>query len=424
MYSPYVQRAVDRALLPNALQFKGLGWPRGGHFLVSEETQLPIEEVLHFLRDHYLSRLQVSFRKSPRSLAACVYDLKDYYDFLDFHGLKAMEVRISHLEDYVLSMRHNKSTVTGRDFARATVRRRASNIRSFYAWASRSGLTKHRVDLDKLQSVANEDARYGEENGDRVSIPKPQRPDTKVRFIPTKKLRAILSAAGPLTVDTTVPGQPESGRLRLMLECALQTGLRRFEIPSLELKELEKGLRLAKDKQLLHKSPIELLGKGGEYRTVMFPIWLIRNLGRYVAINRNQAMNERRAMDPSFTDHGFVFVHDAGSGTEVGSRFSDRYLSEPIRQLQLRIGIRVGESSEEGPYQRLYGVHALRHTYAVMEYFSRKEAGDSEPWLYVQAQLGHRNLKTTTDIYLAIVNEYEYEFGQLLKAGIRQVVYG
>lgn len=421
MYRPYVQRAAARKHLPDDLQLKGVGWPTHAHFLMSEETQEPIGEVLHFLRFHYLSRVNVAHRKSPRSLEAAVYDFKDYVDFLDAHDLRLMDVRISHIENYVFSMVLNNSPVTGRPYARATIGRRVSTLRSFYHWAQESGLTKHRVDIQKLTSLDDEARRY-HQRGDTVSKPKALRKSSKVRFIPTEALRAIMQAFGPLRVDVRDSGSAPTSRLRLMYECALQAGLRRFEIAELEVDELEKAERLARGKELLNKAPLEVLRKGGRYRTVMVPVWLVENLWHYCVTEREDAIKARLAIDRKFEDHGYLFVHDAASDSRVGDPLSPRYLSEPLRNVQLKLGINPGQTVERQPYQRLYGVHAFRHTYALMEYFSRKAEGDSEPWLYVQAQLGHSKLATTTDTYLEVAAEYEYEFGLLLSTGIRRVV--
>lgn len=419
-YRSYVQRAVAPALLPPQLQLKGFGWPAGCHFLLSESTQVPIPEVLGFLRDHYLSRALVGLKRSPRSLEAGTYDLKDYYDFLDAYELKALEVGLSQIEDYVNSMHLNDSPVTGKPFARATIKRRASTICSFYRWASENGLTKRRIDSRALSGLPKEEIRY-ETQSDRLQTPRAQRRDTKVRFIPNEKLRKILDGAGALRVDVKNDEESPSDRLRLMLECALQAGLRRAEVSALETEEVLKGARLAQERLLDEKCAINVIRKGGRRIFVMLPVWLIQNLEHYIKNERKQAIDARLQSDAEFSDHGFLFVKDIEKGRRAGDALSPEYLSGPMRRIQLELGICVGQSSTEDSRGKLYGVHALRHTYALLEYFSRKSAGDNEPWLYVQAQLGHSSLSTTTDIYLAAAAEYEYEFGALLKEGIEQV---
>ncbi len=417
MYNAYVQRAVPSAALPADLQLRGVGWPAGGHFLVSEVSGEPIDAVLRFLRHQYGSRVTTDFRRSARSVESGVYDLKDFFDFLDASGLEFEEVRNTQLENYLFSMISRDSPTTGRAYSRETVRRRASTIRSFYQWASDQGITKYRLDLARIDAVERE----FRSNSNYLSAPRAQKRDAKVRYIPREKLRLILDACGPLVVDARAVKEGTTSRLRLMYECALQAGLRRAEIPRLTVADVRVSSRLAAGRELLNRVPLDVLGKGAKVRTVMFPVWIIENIAKYIDCERAEAIAYRRHADPSFEDHGFVFVREASGTTCVGEPFDERYLSGPIRQIQMKLGIRYGISDSDQPYQRRYGVHALRHTYALVEYFSRKEAGDPEPWLFVQAQLGHSDLSTTTGIYLSLAREYEYEFGQLLKSGLDEL---
>jgi integrase len=420
MYSAYVQRAVESSLLPRELQSDRCGIPTGMHFLVSEETQLPIGEVLEFLAGSYLSRLRTAFKKSPRSLEACVYDLKDYFDFLDSRKLEWFEVRTHDVEDYLIAMARVPSAVTGKPFAETTITRRESTVRAFYTWAQAKGLTRHRIDFSNAH-LASELKAYPDRSHNPVQSPSGGTPQLKVRYVPLEKLRKILDASGHLRVDVNGEGPP-SDRLRLMFECALQAGLRRSEIPALEMPKLQRSIEIAKSRDPLDKCPVELLRKGGEYKTVMFPVWLIQNIAEYMDTARSLAISTRMAFEPDFKDPGYVFVRDARDGKKAGDPFAPRHLSGPMRDAQVRAGVRVGLSEARSPYDRLYGVHAFRHTYAMTEYFARKQSGDPEPWLYVQAQLGHADVSTTTSVYLDTVADFEYEFSRLIRMGIDRVV--
>ena len=420
MYLAHVQRAVESSSLPRELQSDRHGIPTGMHFLVSGETQLPISEVLEFLASTYLSRLRIAFKKSPRSLEACVYDLKDYFDFLDARRLTWPAARANDVEDYLIAMARAPSSVTGKTFAAKTIARRASTVRAFYTWAQAKGLTKHRIDFSGAHLRAELRA-YPDRVTNPVRSPSGATPQLRVRYIPLEKLRTVLDKFGHLQVDIGTEGLPSS-RLRLMFECALQAGLRRSEIPALETSRLQRSVNLAKERSPLDKCPVELLRKGGDYKTVMFPVWLIQNIGHYIDNARSEAIAVRMALEPRFEDAGYLFVRDAREGPRAGEPFAPRYLSGPMRDAQLLAGVQVGTSEGRRPFDRLYGVHALRHTYAMTEYFSRKDSGDPEPWLYVQAQLGHADVSTTTSIYLDTVADFEYEFGKLLRIGIDRVM--
>lgn len=425
MYAPYVQLAVDRSALPDRLS--GLGasagsshklavWPAGAVFLMSGSSGLPIPEVLRFLRAHFISRLDGRARKSLNTISAYVYDLCDYYDYLDSRGLQALSVKPSHVENYVHSMSLNNSPVTKRKFSVRTIARRMSTIRQFYTWAGKHGLTQHQIPVDP-RSRNDPDGLWFVEK-DRLYNPRTPRIDLKVTTIPVDKLRMILKAAGPLVADPSLPNQVSSPRLRLMFECGLQAGLRRFEISLLRLKSIEAAIAKARSNELLSKCPVRVYGKGGKTRTVLFPLWLALDLRNYAASIRKISIETRMKKSPSFKDHGYLFVHDALGRACVGDAFDDFYLSGPMRSIQIKLGIRAGVSEETGFYERLYGVHALRHTYAVHAYISARRAGDPEPWKFVQTQLGHSSDETTKQIYLPFAIEYEHQFGELLKKEI------
>lgn len=427
MYAPYVQLAINPDNLPSRLRSRHettLGaankaaWPEGAVFLMSEATGQPIPEVLRFLRHHFLSRLDGKPRKSLNSVSASVHDLSDYYCFLDAHGLNALSVRVTHVENYIHSMALLPSPVTGRPFSERTIARRISTLRQFYGWAGKRGLTKHPIPVD-TRSRTDPDGLWFRESGQLYS-PRTPRVDIKVTAIPVDKLRLILEEAGPLVEEVT-ESSGESGRLRLMFDCGLQAGLRRFEISLLTVRSIEAGIKATSSDNPVTKCPIKVYGKGGKTRTVYFPLWFTRLLVQYIAGHRRRAIEARLRIEPNFRDHGYLFVHDAVGRKTSGDAFDDFYLSGPMRAIQIKLGINAGISESSEPYKRLYGVHALRHTYAVHEYITAKLSGDPEPWKYLQMQLGHASVETTRQIYLASVIEYEFQFGDLIQKEIAAV---
>ena len=418
MYEARVQRAVSKQLLPPNVRDLGPSWPVGAPFLVSESDGLPIIDVLRFMRDRYVAGPGSRRQKSPRTIEACAYDLKDYLDYLDAIGLDVLNVQVTDIENYVHSMGLTRSAVTGREFSKKTIARRMSTIRSYYRWAGQRGITKYNIPVDS--GALGEHQFLWERPGDQIYDPDVQKPDFKVRTIPADKLKLILDASGFINYNVDDPNFVEAPKLRLMFECALQAGLRRFEIPLITVRELKKSLKRVVSNNPLSKVRIDIFGKGGRFREVMVPLWLINNLSRYLEGQRALAINQRRSIDENFIDHGYLFVRDDHRRL-IGNRLSIRYLSDPMRKIQQALGIHAGEMETHDPYDRYYGVHALRHTYAVNEYLARKQMGDPEPWHYVQAQLGHRFLQTTISIYLAIAAEYEQEFAQILRRSVENL---
>lgn len=418
MYDARVKRAVSVHQLPKRVQELGVCWPVGAPFLVSEVSGLPIEETVRFMRDKYVSLGRSRRQKSPRTIQSCAYDLKDYLDFLDSQGLKILEVQVTDIENYVHSMTLARSDVTGREFAKKTIGKRMSTLRTYYSWAQERGLTKHAIPTDS--GGLGKSQGLWERPSDQIYDPDVQKPDFKVRTIPADDLSKIMRASGSLIHDVRVPEFQEAPKLRLMFECALDAGLRRYEIPLLKVSELRKSLKRVVSDEPLSKARFDVFGKGGRWREVMMPLWLLQNLEKYASGTRASAIARRVAMEPSFQDHGYLFVHD-GRGRKIGNRLAIRYMSDPMRKIQSALGIHAGESENRDPYDRFYGVHALRHTYAVNEYLARKQAGDPEPWLYVQAQLGHRYLQTTISIYLNIATEFEQEFGTIQRRSVENI---
>jgi integrase len=65
--------------------------------------------------------------------------------------------------------------------------------------------------------------------------------------------------------------------------------------------------------------------------------------------------------------------------------------------------------------------HDLRHTYAVWTYLLLRTQGDTNPWLFIQAQLGHRSAETTLNTYLRAVRMFENEISEIFADLVRSL---
>jgi integrase/recombinase XerC len=52
-----------------------------------------------------------------------------------------------------------------------------------------------------------------------------------------------------------------------------------------------------------------------------------------------------------------------------------------------------------------YVWHCLRHTFAKLRYKGLQAAGNHSPWLELSKELGHKDIKTTMNTYLTVLDD-------------------
>ena len=431
-YDVVIQRACNPRKLPQLPEGVPL-LPEGALFLVSRVSGVPLEAPLHFFMETAFSSIgSKRLRVRPSTYKGIAEDLVALYDFLDERQLVDMEVRKTDMDAYVDSMTQNISPVTGERYSHRTVKRRVSTMRSFYKWAQSKGKTKYRFDVGEVNASSFKH-HSTEKIAPDVLEPSSIAEDADVRAINVDELARLLEAAGPSGIESIDVSRPdtnyvrrETTALRLKLECCLQAGLRRAEVTALLVKNVEavtKGASLSP----LATYPVRTLRKGGQWKTVLIPGWLISSLAHYIGTERARLIAAATERDPGLKDHGFLFIRSDRAGP--GLRLHAKSLNDAFRNLQKGIGVIKQVAVSRNGKQLLesrpkYGVHSLRHTFAVHTYFARKAIGDAEPWKYLQSQLGHANVETTKRIYLRIVDEHEAMAGAILSTMLKQRVFG
>jgi len=392
--------------------------PDGLHTLVSGTTGQVVEPVLLFLADKLVRRLLLSrpnrLKKSPHTRKALAYDLKDFYDFLDGNGLTLDAVDDRALNTYVSNMESRPSPVTGRPYKDNTIIRRLSTVKMFCSWAQDRGLLRHRFLVGGVKSKRPTDSRFlahlassrkKEKFAADVDVPSAPDPSKNVTVLSREEARAILDALGPPVpmecfgeTEELIDGQ--SIRDRVMAQCGLYVGLRREEVCDLELTMLN-AIRVADDAHPQSHQKMSVHGKGDKWRTVNAPTWLILAMRYYVANERAGVVANAHAQEANYVPPNRVFLNRSIARTGRGAQVAPKTLSRIFREAQLRrnAGCVSGSPTEPGA-RSLYGFHALRHSYAVYTYISRKRGGDTDPIKYIQAQLGHAHYSTTADTYL------------------------
>ena len=172
-----------------------------------------------------------------------------------------------------------------------------------------------------------------------------------------QKLRKICSDAADLGKSRK---QFNVVRSWMIIDLALQAGLRVGEISNLEIKDLfiEKG----------HSHIHIRQGKGNKSRLITIGESLRNHLRRYLKESKSKSQN--------------LFT----------SERSDKMTTSAIQKV-------VKKAMKLASLPSHYSVHSLRHTYATLLY---KSSGNN--LRLVQQQLGHSSVKTTT-VYANVMNE-------------------
>ncbi len=189
--------------------------------------------------DAYLGRLEAQRGLSPHTVAAYRRDLSQFFDFCGRLGAAAIiQIERRHVRRFVAQL-------TTRNYARRSVARKASAVRSFFADAVRRG--------DLAANPAE-------------GIGSPRRPRTLPKALPARRLGAALDQ-----LDGT---EPVVLRDRALLEMLYGTGLRVSELASLATREVA-GVDL-----------LRVRGKRGRERVVPVGGAARRALDAYLARGR------------------------------------------------------------------------------------------------------------------------------------------
>lgn len=187
------------------------------------DDDVPIEPVERYLA--YLSDIE----RSPNTVKAYAYDLKDYWVFLTFRGLDWREVRLEDVGEYVAWLRLPPA---GRDGAvvvlpsveahvgTATVNRKLSALAAFYAHQARHG-----VDVGELLTAWGPAGRWGGWKPflHHVSKGKPQ-PRRAIVLKAPKKLPRVLTVAEMQAILDACDRLRDRFLLALLYESGIRIG--------------------------------------------------------------------------------------------------------------------------------------------------------------------------------------------------------
>ncbi|WP_323143562.1 tyrosine-type recombinase/integrase [Massilia phyllosphaerae] len=413
--------------------------------VIDEEAKI-IEPALLYLR-------QIAIRRGPRhkklnTANAFAYDLRDWFDYLTHVQwtnpvTNQLEVGkpwdVAGESDYI-AYRDTAQVIvsykTNRELASSTISRRQGTVERFYAYAKKQGwytgefivnkVKKGRVTLQNDLGGQRSSKRSSGDDGTKSQSRETSEFGEPVRPLSAIEWQLIQEALGPLPTQRGDDWRPS--RNRVVCELAIGTGMRVDELASLtvyQLQGLHKLWLLASEE--MRKDgffPLAITKtKRLKPRTVQVPGYQIPELMAYMDGEREESIKNGQA-------HAFkngqrykrpvsLFVNDADSAQHCGKAvrapalswaFKQACMAADITHLVEKIDIETGERYHEKLVRHRF--HDLRHTFAVWKYHSEKADGNAEPWKEIQILLGHSSLKTTLDIYLAIIDVHRRNAGK------------
>lgn len=227
------------------------------------------------LVDRFINHLSIERGMSAHTVRAYAGDLDKYLEWANRVGVDPVNLTHRQLRLYLAELDRAR-------YARSTVARRLSAVRSLFRYLATEGI------------VASDPSSV---------ISSPKVPSTLPRIVPSEDLRLLLDAP---SADT-----PVGIRDRALLELLYATGLRVSEACSLELSGLD-----------LSQGQVTVMGKGAKERTVPVHRFACERLRDYLAVGRAALAKP--------ASPGTVFLSARGTKMSEDSvrHMFKRYLSE------------------------------------------------------------------------------------------------
>jgi site-specific recombinase XerD len=290
--------------------------------------------------------------QSPGTWRIYAYALADFLAWCDQATLDWRKLGRVELDGYLHSL-----AVTDE-----TLNHRIAVLARFYTWCVTQGLV-HTSPFQFRESFVRRPGFFSGTVTRRVMRPTVMRRVVKSEKVTVPSAREVWALRAAM----------RSWRDQLLVETLAYTGLRCSELLGLRLEPFFSA-QLSEDQAALM---VKVVGKGRKLRPVPFPAALVRNLRRYIVLERKYAAGAE-ASDS-------LFLVAKGNPLQVsGAEYLMRRASE-------RAGVRVHP-------------HLLRHFFAChrLQYLTGLGLGD--PLGQLQRELGHSQITTTTR-YLHLTDE-------------------
>lgn len=269
--------------------------PASGHRFDTAAARAALPVALASAADDFERHLELERNRSVHTVRAYLGDVVSFLDHLRrLGGMSPADIDLAVLRGWLALQRAGGAS-------RTTLARRAAALRTFSAWAHRSGLVGH-------------------DPGQLLASPKAHR--TLPTILRTDEAEQLMSA------DDADAAEPVMLRDRAIVELLYATGIRVAELAGLDRDDVDRRRRV-----------LRVLGKGAKERTVPYGIAADDVLGDWLARGRPALCTER-----------------SGSALLLGVRGA-RIDVRAVRTIVHRRARSLPGAADLGP-------HGLRHTAA------------------------------------------------------------
>jgi integrase/recombinase XerD len=367
-------RSIRMRLIAASEDFQIGGMSKPGFPILLDENMNSSCEANEFLR-YYLMRGAIGSTKSWEPIGQAMYD---FFGFLEAHNLQWDDVSRGEEKNLVAAYRDYCFEYAG--LARSTVRLRLVYICEFYKYAQRQGWVQSLPYEFEIRHITRAGGFFAhlDASGGTVSAISvmPRKHRGLIKFLTTDQVKALLTSV-------------HNPHHRMMIRCALQTGMRREELATFPIAYVFDPDRVGIHGRNVRVTldPYDGTGmqtKGRKKRDIWVTRKVLQDLHHYAVHWRG----ERASL--SDADPKPLFLNQAGqpwANTGKG-----------IEAMVVNAGAKIG---------LVVHPHMLRHTYATHTLVAmQRHRGDNriEPLVFVQKQLGHASIQSTM-AYLHIVNE-------------------
>lgn len=373
-------------------------------YVVDRHTMEPVASILEYLTFSASTRSNSSV--TIKNKADSCYELFLYLDAID---VDYRDVCVETLIEYKERLSAYISPKTHRPLASGTVKLRLQVARDFCAF--HGILMKVECGNIRAKPVAGRPAIPATSQVQALHV---KSNIGLIEYVGAEDLKRLLSALGG------PPGNGAGRRSRdwLLAVVCVSTGVRLSEALGLTVSQI---LSAEKDCGDGRVAMIRLEKTKKQYgrdkaRNIAVDKDVISMLLKYIYGERKEAVAIGRRKGGSAADTGVLFVN--------GSDCAFRYAGRPYRAkraeeffslVQHKIGLtRIATMYDLDTHrpvgERLvckHTIHHLRHTYAIQAWNAYRSLPETDRWIRIQAQLGHKSHEITANTYLRAVKHLE-----------------